>query len=196
MLNKAKAALTAAHADAQAADEHSHKLMGLYRWAGTGRGGTGGPSKVEIFQDPRSYDGLASKFEEWWMKMNTWLECHPKQFAERDPLGNEVLALKPRMYAVLSQLKGTKGAHYAEMELKKLMDGKSLHYYWELFTTEIEGLFCPMLQQDWAQQALKKLKQTDNMSTVAFIAKFMKLKYYAKTNDHAVVGLLKDNVHP
>ena len=151
MLNKAKAALTAAHADTQAADQHSHELLGLYRWASTGGGGTGGPSKVEIFQDPGSYDGLASKFAEWWTKMNTWLECHPKQFAERDPLGNEVLALKPHMYVVLSQLKGTKGAHYTEMELKKLIDSKSLHCYWELFTTEIKGLFHPMLQQDWAQ---------------------------------------------
>ena len=140
MLNEAKAALTAVRADTQAADQCSCELMGLYGWAGTGGGGTGGPSKVEIFQDPRSYDGSASKFEEWWMKMNTWLECHPKQFTERDPLGNKVPALKPHMYAVLSRLKGTKGAHDAEMELKKLADGKSLHRYWELFATEIEGL--------------------------------------------------------
>ena len=61
---------------------------------------------------------------------------------------------------------------------------------------EIEGIFRPMLQQDWAWQVLKKLKQTDNMSTATFIAKFMKLKYYAKTDNHAAVGLLKDNVHP
>ena len=194
MLNEAKAALTAARADAQAADQCSHELMGLYSWGGAGRGGR--PSKVEIFQDPGSYDGLASKFEEWWMKVNAWLECHPKQFLKKDPVGNDVLALKPSMYVVLSRLKGSKGAHYVEMELKKLADGKSLHCYWELFATEIEGLFHPMLQQDWAQQVLKKLKQMDNMSTVTFIAKFMKLKYYAKTDDHAVVGLLEDNIHP
>ena len=36
----------------------------------------------------------------------------------------------------------------------------------------------------------------DNMSTVAFIAEFMKLKYYSKTNDSAAVSLLEDNVHP
>ena len=41
-----------------------------------------------------------------------------------------------------------------------------------------------------------KLKQMDNMSMVTFIAKFMKLKYYSKTDDLAAVGLLKDNVHP
>ena len=34
------------------------------------------------------------------------------------------------------------------------------------------------------------------MSTVAFIAEFMKLKYYAKTNDRAAIGYLEDNVHP
>ena len=91
------------------------------------------------------------------------------------------------MYAVLSWLKGLKGAHYAEMELKMLTDGKLLHWYWELFATEIEGVFHPQLQQDWAHNVLKKLKQTDNMSMVAFITEFMKLKYYAKTNDGAAI---------
>ena len=43
---------------------------------------------------------------------------------------------------------------------------------------------------------LKKLKQTDNMSMVAFIAEVMKLKYYAGTEDSAVIGYLEDNVHP
>ena len=151
---------------------------------------------MEIFQDPGSYDGSASKFEEWWTKMNTWLECHPKQFLEKDAQGHEVPTLKPRMDAVLSQLKGSKGAHYTEMELKKLANGKSLHWYWELFATEIEGVFHPQLQQDWARNALKKLKQTDNMSMVAFIAEFMKLKYYAKTDDGTAIGYLEDNVHP
>ena len=43
---------------------------------------------------------------------------------------------------------------------------------------------------------LKKHKQTDNMSTVAFIVEFMKLKYYAATEDWEAIGLLEDNVHP
>ena len=197
MLGAAKEALMAAQNDAQAVDQQSRELMGLYGWARVS-GGSGGStrSKVEIFQDPGSYDSLASKFEEWWTKLNAWLDCHPKQFSEKDAQGHEVPALKPRMYAVLSQLKGLKGAHYAEMELKKLADGKSLHRYWELFATEIKGVFHPQLQQDWARNALKKLKQTNNMSTVAFIVEFMKLKYYAKTDDGTAVGYLEDNIHP
>ena len=148
MLGEAKEALAVAQSDAQAADQRSRELMGLYGWAGVSGGSTGGSSgsKVEIFQDPGSYDGSASKFEEWWTKLNAWLDCHPKQFSEKDPQGHEVPALKPCMYAVLSRLKGSKGAHYTEMELKKLADGKSPHQYWELFTTEIEGVFPPQLQ--------------------------------------------------
>ena len=197
MLGEAKEALVAAQSNAQAADQRSRELMGLYSWAGVSggsRGSTG--SKVEIFQDPGSYDGSASKFEEWWTKLNAWLDCHPKQFSEKDTQRHEVPAPKPRMYAVLSRLKGLKGVHYAEMELKKLTNGKSPHRYWELFATEIEGVFRPQLQQDWACNALKKLKQTDNMSTVAFIAEFMKLKYYAKTDNGTAIGYLEDNVHP
>ena len=161
MLDEAKAALIAAHADAQAADQHSKELMGLYGWAGAGGGSSA--SKVEIFQDPGSYDGTPSKFKEWWTKLNAWLECHPKQFAKNNQMGFDVPELKLHMYAVLSCLKGMKGAHYAEMELQKLMDGNSLHHHWPLFTTQIEGLFHPMLQQDWARQALKKLRQMDNI---------------------------------
>ena len=161
MLDEAKATLTATWADAQAADQRSKELMGLYGLAGTG--GSSGTSKVEIFQDPGSYDRTPSKFEEWWMKMNAWLECHPKQFAKNNQMGFDVPELKLHMYAVLSCLKGMKGAHYAEMELQKLMDGNSLHHHWPLFTTQIEGLFHPMLQQDWARQALKKLRQMDNI---------------------------------
>ena len=170
MLTQAREVLKEAKDDTQAADQRSRELMGLYGWAGLTPSGAGsGGTKVEIFQDPGSYDGSASKFEEWWTKINAWLECHPKQFQEKDEQGHNVPALKPRMYAVLSHLKGSKGSHYAEMELKKLADGKSLHRYWELFTVEIEGVFRPQLQKDWARTQLKKLKQTDNMSTVAFI---------------------------
>ena len=193
MLDEAQAALNAARTNAQAADQCSKELMGLYGWAGTGSGG--GPSKVEIFQDPGSYNGLPTIFKKWWTKINAWMECHPKQFAKKNQMGFDVPKLKPRMYVVLCRLKGMKGAHYTEIELQKLTDSSLLHWHWPLFTMEIEGLFCPMLQQDWAQQALKKLKQTDNMSTVTFIAKFMKLKYYSKTDNSAAVGLLEDNIH-
>ena len=142
MLGAAKEALTAAQNNAQAADQWSQELMGLYGWAGVSGGSRGGGgAKVEIFQDPGTYNGSASKFEEWWTKMNAWLECHLKQFQEKDAQGHDIPALKPRMYVVLSRLKGSKGAHYAEMELKKLANGKSLHRYWELFATEIKGVF-------------------------------------------------------
>ena len=73
MLGAAKEALTAAQNDAQAADQWSRELMGLYGWArvsGGGGGSTGSESEVEIFQDPGSYDSSASKFEEWWTKLN------------------------------------------------------------------------------------------------------------------------------
>ena len=93
-------------------------------------------------------------------------------------------------------MKGSKGSHYAEMELKKLADRKSLHCYWELFAIEIEGVFRPQLQKDWARSMLKKHKQMDNMSMVVFIAEFMKLKYYAATEEREAIGLLEDNVHP
>ena len=65
MLGAAKEALTVAQNDAQAADQWSQELMGLYSWAGVSRGSGGsGGTKVEIFQGPGTYDSSASKFEE------------------------------------------------------------------------------------------------------------------------------------
>ena len=87
MLTEACEALKGAQDDAQAADQRSRELMGLYRWAGISPAASGGGTKVEIFQDPGSYDGSASKFKEWWTKINAWLECHPKQFQEKDSAG-------------------------------------------------------------------------------------------------------------
>ena len=50
MLGAAKEALTAAQNDAQAVDQRSRELMGLYGWARvSGGSGTGGGTKVEIF---------------------------------------------------------------------------------------------------------------------------------------------------
>ena len=96
MLGAAKEALAVAQNDAQAADQRSHELMGLYGWEGVSGGSRGSSgSKVEIFQDPGSYDSLASKFKEWWMKLNAWLDCHLKQFSEKDTQGHDVPALKP-----------------------------------------------------------------------------------------------------
>ena len=96
MLGVAKEALMVAQSDAQAVDQRSQELMGLYGWAGASAGSGGGRgTKVEMFQDPGSYDVLASKFKEWWTKINAWLECHPKQFQEKDAQGHDVPALKP-----------------------------------------------------------------------------------------------------
>ena len=121
MLGAAKEALVAAQNNAQAADQQSQELMGLYSWAGVSRGSRGSRgTKVEIFQDPGSYDSSASKFEEWWTKINAWLECHLKQFQEKGMQEHDVPTLKPQMYVVLSRLKGLKGAHYAKMVLKSL----------------------------------------------------------------------------
>ena len=96
MLGAVKEALEVAQNNAQAVDQWSQELMSLYGWARvSGGSGTGRGTKVEIFQDPRSYNGSASKFEEWWMKINAWLECHLKQFQEKDTQGHDVPALKP-----------------------------------------------------------------------------------------------------
>ena len=48
MLGEAKEALAAAQSDAQAVDQRSRELMGLYGWAGVSGGGGGGSTRCYV----------------------------------------------------------------------------------------------------------------------------------------------------
>lgn len=66
-------------------------------------------SKVEKFADPDSYDGLPGKFKEWWMKMKAWLKANPCHFQNQQN-GVLIWNIEQTWFAILSQLKGQKGA--------------------------------------------------------------------------------------
>ena len=88
----------------------------------------GSSSKVKIFTDSGTYDSSKAKFEDWWTKMKTWLNCNPKQFAYINVERDKIINGKNCAYTILSHLHGPKGSHFTEVELQKLADGDTQLY--------------------------------------------------------------------
>lgn len=118
-------------------------------------------SKVEIFIDPKTYNGSKAKFENWWTKMKAWLDCNPKQFTYVDADRDEIINSKNCTYVILSHLHSPKGSHFAEVELQKLADRDIWLHNWETLIKEVKGLFHPQLQVDWAKNKISQFSQGD-----------------------------------
>jgi hypothetical protein len=100
---------------------------------------------------------------------------------------------KNRAYAILSRLKGQKGSYFAETELSKLARGTSFFDAdWHALVNEIEGLFRPVLQKDWAKKELTKYRQ-GNLPFDDFISRWRSLFTQAKIDDAFGVYLLEQN---
>ena len=113
-------------------------------------GGLGAPltrgtsKKVEVFADPGTFNGEISHFEEWWLKMKTWLNIN-------QPI------IPPKSYdavvVVLSQIKQKAGTFSAQRLEKEIA------YPWTEPKVDIVKQYCPTARLDWARQKLWKLKQ-------------------------------------
>ena len=102
----------------------------------------------KLLADPGPFDGSMSKFEEWWAKVKAWqAENHLAMPANMD---------KP-VRAVLSRLEGPKAGSFARTRLEMLNSGAA--YAWARMCTELEELFRPANQKDWAWKKLRELKQ-------------------------------------
>ena len=89
-----------------------------------------------------------AKFEEWWAKTKAWqAENHLAMPSNTD---------KP-IRTVLSHLSGPKAGSFARTRLEILNAGGA--YTWRQLCSEVENLFRPAHQKDWAQKKLRELKQ-------------------------------------
>ena len=84
--------------------------------------------------------------------MKMWLDCNPKQFTYIDGDGDKIINSKNCAYVILSCLHGSKRSHFMKVELQKLADEDTWLHNWEMLVKEVEGLFCPQLQIDWAKK--------------------------------------------
>lgn len=146
---------------------------------------------MKIFTDLETYNDSKSKFEDWWMKMQAWPDCNPKQFVYIDADGDEIINSKNCTYAIFFQLCGAKNSHFSEVELQKLAAEDTHLYDWKILTIEIEGLFCLQLQVDWAKNKISRFMQGDlNINT--FITKWQLLYHQSKIDATMDIWLLKN----
>ena len=156
--------------------------------------GGGSSAKIEIFSDSGPYDGFKAKFEEWWMKACAWMDCNPHHFAMKDADEDLVSNAKMRVYAILSWLHRQKGSYFAETELLKLEQGVPVFTEdWDAFVNEIEGLFCPILQKNWAKQQIVAYKQGKTPIN-NYLAKWRMLCFQSKIDNTFGIYLLEQNV--
>ena len=203
-LLQANAQLLKALEQAQEADQQIQEIMGLVgqQWANSFGGGRGiatssasPSSKVKIFMNPGIYNGSKAKFKDWWTKMKAWLDCNPKQSAYTNADGDEIIYGKNCAYAILSCLCRPKGSHFMEVELQKLTDKDIWLHNWETLIKEIEGLFWPKLQVDWAKNEISQFNQGD-LDIDIFITKWQSLYHQSKINATIEVWLLENMVLP
>ena len=138
----------------------------------------------KLLADPGPFDGSMSKFKEWWAKTKAWqAENHLAM-----PTNTE----KP-VRAVLSRLEGPKAGSFARMRLE-ILNTRTM-YTWALLCRELEELFRPANQKDWARKKLRELKQ-GSMLIDEWIIKFQTYSQSAQLNPGQLIDIIEQNIDP
>ena len=128
------------------------------------------------------------------MKACAWMDCNPCHFTTKDANRDLVSNAKMRVYTILSRLRRQKGSYFAETELLKLEQGISAFAEdWDAFINEVEGLFRPVLQKDWAKQQIVAYKQ-GRTPIDDYLTKWRTLYFQSKIDNAFGVYLLEQNV--
>ena len=138
----------------------------------------------KLLAHPGSFDGSMSKFEEWWAKVKAWqAENHLAMPTNTD---------KP-VCAVLLHLEGSKAGSFARTRLEILNSGTA--YTWARMCGELEELFRPANQKDWAWKKLRELKQ-GRMMIDEWIIKFQTYSQAAQLDQGQLVDIIEQNIDP
>ena len=138
----------------------------------------------KLLADPGPFDGSMAKFEKWWVKVKAWqAENHLAMPANTD---------KP-VCAVLSRLEGPKAGSFARTRLEILNSGTT--YTWVRMCRELEELFRPANQKDWAWKKLRELKQ-GRMMIDEQIIKFQTYSQAAQLDQEQLVDIIEQNIDP
>ena len=136
----------------------------------------------KLLVDPGPFDGSMSRFEEWWAKVKAWqVENHLAMPANTD---------KP-VRAVLSRLEGPKAGSFARTCLEMLNSRTA--YTWTRMCMELEELFRPANQKDWARKKLRELKQ-GRMTIDEWIIKFQTYSQATQFNQGQLINIIEQNI--
>ena len=93
--------------------------------------------------------------------------------------------------AVLSRLEGPKAGSFARTRLEILNSGTA--YTWACMCSELEELFHPANQKDWARKKLRELKQ-GRMTINEWIIKFQTYSQATQLNQGQLVDIIEQNI--
>ena len=95
--------------------------------------------------------------------------------------------------AVLSHLEGPKAGSFARTRLEILNNRGA--YTWARLCGDLENLFRPANQKDWAQKKLRELKQ-GRMPIDEWIIKFQTYSQSAQLDQGQLVDIIEQNINP
>ena len=93
--------------------------------------------------------------------------------------------------AVLSCLEGPKAGSFARTHLEMLNSGTA--YTWVRMYTELEELFQPANQKDWARKKLRELKQ-GRMTIDEWIIKFQTYSQAAQFDQGQLIDIIEQKI--
>jgi hypothetical protein len=141
---------------------------------------TSGTSKtVEVFADPGNFSGEINHFEEWWLKMKTWLNINQQTIPARS---------YDAVVSVLSRMKQKAGTFSAQ-RLEK-----GIAYTWAELETDIVKQYRPTARPDWARRKLWSLKQ-GNTRLCNYVDLFTKYFRDAEISHSHAIDILEQNMN-
>jgi hypothetical protein len=167
-LTRVTAITTAAQAQAQA----QPGTPGAVPTSGTSK-------KVEVFADPGNFSGEINHFEEWWLKMKTWLNINQHTIPTRS---------YDAVVSVLSCMKQKAGTFSAQ-RLEK-----GIAYTWTELETDIVKQYHQTARPDWARHKLWSLKQ-GNTRSCDYVDLFTKYFKDAEIGHSHAIDILEQNMN-
>jgi hypothetical protein len=140
---------------------------------------SGTSKKVEVFADPGNFSGEINHFEEWWLKMKTWLNINQQTIPARS---------YDAVVSVLSRMKQKAGTFSAQ-RLEK-----GIAYTWAELETDIVKQYRPTARPDRARRKLWSLKQ-GNTRSCDYVDLFTKYFKDAKIGHSHAIDILEQNMN-
>src|SRR6266702_1128265 len=106
--------------------------------------------KVEVFANPSGFKGEINKFEEWWLKLQTYISVNPVTIPNQS---------YEAVVTVLSQMEGPRAGTFTAA---RLAQGRA--YSWANLENKITRLFWPIMKPEWALKKLWESRQGNTRS--------------------------------
>jgi hypothetical protein len=109
---------------------------------------SGTSKKVDVFTDPGNFSGEINHFEEWWLKMKTWLNINQQTIPARS---------YDTVVSVLSHMKQN-AETFSAQQLEK-----GIAYTWAELETDIVKQYHLTARPNWARHKVWSLKQGNTL---------------------------------